>query len=41
MDYAGITIAKRDGARECFSIEKIERAVQLVRARLEEAGLLP
>lgn len=27
MDYAGITIAKRDGARECFSIEKIERAI--------------
>lgn len=27
MDYAGITIAKRDGAQESFSIAKIERAI--------------
>lgn len=27
MDYAGIAIAKRDGTRESFSIEKIERAI--------------
>ena len=27
MDYACITITKRDGSKENFSIEKIERAI--------------